>query len=163
MENTIVEDLSLSKDSQEFKPEQTSLLQNEKVQVKTLCTNSFKNENQTGKPLLKENFQKKSKFNYEIDSEIIKPNDYLFLSLFTSFFCFLPLGLIALYFSIKSSKAYHCQKYLNSIHYSKLSLKINIAGLLTGFVLFVATILIFIAVLLRVIEDFNSQIFDKNA
>lgn len=108
-----------------------------------------------------------------VGNRVFRPNDYLFFSIFTTLFCFFPIGttfqislkkicliwsliykgLISLYFSIKSAQSYHLLQLDESLYYSKLALKLNLVAFFTGIVFFIFSLISFFIILYRMLHQ----------
>ena len=63
-----------------------------------------------------------------------------------------------MYFSVKSAKSYQTYDDINSLYYSKMSLRMNLIAMVIGFALFLGSVFIFMTVFFKVIQEFKEQL-----
>jgi hypothetical protein len=110
----------------------------------------------------------------KFSTRILKPNDYFFFSVFTTIFCFFPLGnfifeasikiylyinilifyqgLVGLFFSVKSAKAFHSYRFSDSIYYSTISYRMNLTAFAVGMSWFIFVLGSLFYVLYKVLD-----------
>ncbi|XP_040271455.1 dispanin subfamily A member 2b-like [Bufo bufo] len=72
---------------------------------------------------------------------ISRQKDYLALSILSMFFCFCPLGLAALIFSLKSRDASNQNDADTAAKHSKTAFSLNIAAMVVGIILIIIVII----------------------
>lgn len=69
-----------------------------------------------------------------------EPRDYLISAILVTFFCFIPFGLVAIYFAVRAEDAYQNEAYDRAMHLTHKARKWVLITLITGVFWILATL-----------------------